>query len=177
MRPQTPFWLRRLGLLASIAGLAYIAIRRGLLLVDVDGRSMAPAILDGDRVLVLRTGVVILRRGWMVLASPPPPWDQYAQSPISECAGAGTPWVLKRLAARPGDPFPQSTLPGATGRDALTNRGPVPHHSYFLLGDAPACEDSRTWGCVPAANIVGPVILRIGSRSTPAAGTRATLPG
>ena len=51
------------------AAIAVLAARRGLDVVDVRGRSMAPALLPGDRLLVARVGSS--RVGNVVLAADP----------------------------------------------------------------------------------------------------------
>jgi signal peptidase I len=53
---------------------------------------------------------------------------------------------------------PQSRL--ADGKDFDHTWKTVPQGAYFMVGDnrASSC-DSRTWGAVPRANLIGPVIL------------------
>ena len=59
----------RLVLWSLLAAAAVLATRRRLDVVEVRGRSMAPALLPGDRLLVARIGSP--RRGAVVLAADP----------------------------------------------------------------------------------------------------------
>jgi signal peptidase I len=108
----------------------------------VTGPSMAPTFLDGDRVLVRRTRPAAVRRGDVALVALP--------------TGNGTGWVVKRVAALPGDPAPPD-LPGPH----------VPPGMLVLLGDnPPASIDSRDFGYVPIERLFGVVVrkLRAGDR-------------
>src|SRR5690242_15766162 len=70
-------------------------VRQRWLLVIVEGVSMAPTYLPGDRLLVRRTTLAGVRRGAVVLLT----------SPGAGLAG-DPPFMLKRAAALPGDPVP-----------------------------------------------------------------------
>jgi signal peptidase I len=106
-------------------------------------------------------------RGQIVVFTAPPS--------ASECsAGDGGSTFVKRLIGLPGEqvserngyvyvdgkplhePYVEPSL-----RDTLTQTWPrIPKDHYFFMGDdrAHSC-DSRTWGTVPRANLIGPVIL------------------
>ncbi len=99
-------------------------------------RSMAPAFLPGDRLLVVRRPGRAYRRGDAVVARDP------------EQAGG---YILKRIAALPGDPWP----PGFSGT------GPVPPGRVVLLADNRVeGRDSRAFGAIPLAALVGRVVWR-----------------
>lgn len=109
----------------------------GVRIAVVNGPSMAPTLRDSDRVLVRRVRRRSLRRGDVVLAAMPTP--------------AGTGWIIKRLAALPGDPAPK-VLAGPN----------VPDGMVVLLGDNPQSSvDSRDFGYVPVERLFGVVVRRV----------------
>jgi signal peptidase I len=108
-------------------------LRGGLLLVTVTGWSMAPALADGDRLLVRKGPAGAVRRGDVVL--------------LRRDAGGDPRNYVKRAVALPGEPMP-----------APVGAGAVPAGTVVVLGDNPGSEDSRQWGPVPAAQVVGVVI-------------------
>jgi signal peptidase I len=111
----------------ALAVVGYLRYRFRLALVW--GPSMLPTLADGDRVLVRRTRPARIRHGDVVLV----------------CKGGD--WIVKRVAARPGDPAPAG-LPGPR----------VPTGRYALLGDNPQWSiDSRDFGYVAATAIFGVV--------------------
>ncbi|WP_406865005.1 S26 family signal peptidase [Streptomyces sp. HUAS MG47] len=124
--------------LAVLVGLFLVA-RQRLLVVTVHGASMTPALVPGDRILVLRRSARRLRdRRIVVLRS-----DRIPAS------GRGD-LVVKRVAALAGAPVPAGA-------------GLVPDGHLVVLGDNPAVStDSRVWGPVPAASVVGVMVGRVG---------------
>jgi signal peptidase I len=155
---------------AQLAGLASVARFATLLLVSyslffnlsvVRGSSMAPGILDGDRILV---------EPWSYLLGPVERGDvvvlRYPLDPDVD--------YIKRIIGLPGD---HVRLAG--GRVAINDawlQEPyvaevdagseldllVPDGNYFVLGDnRPRSSDSREFGCVPEAFVRGRVDLRL----------------
>jgi signal peptidase I len=151
-----------LGPMVALAGAA-LWVRRRLVAVTVYGPSMAPAFRDGDRVLVRRTGVDRLRRGQVVVIERPEPDGRWRPS----SGPAPTHWMIKRVAAMPGDPVPAdvaTAMTNAATPDAATT-GPVtvvPGRALVLLGDnAAASYDSRQVGLFPAERLLGVVVRKL----------------
>ncbi len=121
--------------------------------VTVHGPSMEPELADGDQVLARRCGLGHLRPGHLVLFREP---GLHRRRRAAWLTGAGQDcWVIKRVAAIPGDPVPE-TVRVTAGVAAV-----VPARALVVLGDAPsASRDSRLWGFIPASQILGVVVRR-----------------
>ena len=136
---------------AAFGVLAGLAVASGVLrwrycVVTVRGPSMEPDLTDGDRLLARRCGPGRLRCGELVVFSEPGiPGRRAAR--LTRAAAQG--WVIKRVAALPGDPVPASCRP-AVGGAAV-----VPPGAIVVLGTAPISRDSPHWGFVPARRIFG----------------------
>lgn len=151
----------------SAAGLrpAIAALLGGrLAAVTVRGASMEPAYRDGDRVLVLRRRKA-LTTGQVVVVERPDGVMRWARPPLPPGSGSGSgcggttlhtrQWMIKRVAAAPGDPVPADLLPNWARGTQLR----VPPDSLVLLGDnADFSIDSRTVGYFPVARVLGPVL-------------------
>jgi signal peptidase I len=136
------------GAVAALA-LAYAALRRALIVVTVRGTSMEPTYQDGDRVLV--------RRG----RAPSPGQVIVMLHPRGSAPAARTRWIIKRVAAVPGDLVPRDTV------DALAEvpEDRVPPGNLVLLGDNPRTSiDSRQAGYFPAEWMVGAALRRVAGR-------------
>ncbi|MBB5873661.1 signal peptidase I [Allocatelliglobosispora scoriae] len=121
-------------------------LRRRALLVTVDGLSMEPTLLHGQRVLVWRTRRRLVRVGRLAVLAPP------------ESAARRRPLLVKRLVALPGEPVPDefAAAPGLLD-------GRVPADGLFVVGDNRAgSSDSRDLGPFPLAGLVGVVWFRVG---------------
>jgi signal peptidase I len=117
-------------------------LRRRLLLVTVEGRSMTPTYAPGDRLLVRRIPFSALRRGEAVVL----------RSPGAELPGEPR-YLVKRAAALPGDPVPAG----------VPADGPVvPDGRLAVLGDnANGSADSRHIGLLSSDAVVGVVLRRM----------------
>lgn len=141
-------WNGPTAIMVTAALACLYALRRRLLIATVSGFSMAPVLHPGDRLLVRRASLVRLRPGAIVVVEP----DSRAAGPRP-----GSGFVIKRLAAVPGDPRPAYVPPQV---------GPqVPTGWFAILGDNPdASRDSRGYGLVSQERLVGVVIRLIGRR-------------
>lgn len=127
--------------------------------VTVRGSSMAPAYRDGDRVVVRRSGTP--ERGRVVVVEQGGGQHPGQRAPLAALAGAvdvaGRAWLIKRVAAVPGDPVPFDTSPALAGSAGRR----VPEGALVLLGDnAEVSVDSRTLGFFPADRLLG-VVVRV----------------
>jgi signal peptidase I len=128
--------------------LAAGALRRRFVLITVTGDSMAPTLTPGDRVLVRRARVGQLRHGQIVVLEMPGAGGRWMTPP----ARPGHDWMIKRVAALPGDPVPESCLPGSAGSAGQR----VPEGRLIVLGDNAAWStDSRQIGYLPAERLLG----------------------
>ncbi|MEU4197250.1 S26 family signal peptidase [Kribbella sp. NPDC026611] len=136
---------RMLPLAVAVVAAAAVALRKALVITNVHGMSMAPTFRDGERLLAVR-GLRRLRTGDVVLCRIP--------SGYSVPGAGGDALLVKRVAALPGDPEP----PGPAAEEVARIS---PGHVY-VLGDALGHSlDSRTFGPLPQASIVGIVVGRL----------------
>jgi len=124
----------------ATAALAAISARRGYVVVTVCGDSMAPALRDGDRLLVRRTRRRGPRRGEIAV---------FAQ-PLGRTVD-GLEWLVKRITAVPGDPTPAEVLP-------VVGTALVPAGHLVVRGDNPHSQDSRHFGWVRFDTLLGVVV-------------------
>ncbi|MFG1701369.1 S26 family signal peptidase [Nonomuraea sp. NPDC049309] len=142
-------WFAVAAVAALVLALA-VAARRGLVVVQVSGVSMAPTFLPGDRVLVRRTSAV--RRGQVIVFESTRPGGWGTGPP-------GPPWAIKRVTALPGDPVPDDVAKAAKAEPGE----PVPEGALVVVGDGPSSADSRVYGYLPADRVLGVVVRRLSS--------------
>jgi signal peptidase I len=155
-----------IGVLPGVLLAGAWTLRRRISIVTVSGLSMLPTYVAGDRLLVRRASIDRLQVGQVVVFEQPDAsggWAAPARSP-----GAGRGWMIKRVAALPGDRWPAISWPleqPSGGHD----RGRVPADRLVVTGDNPAVSyDSRKFGYVPADRLFGVVVRQLerGSTST-----------
>ncbi|GAB3971081.1 S26 family signal peptidase [Plantactinospora veratri] len=134
-------------------------LRARLVVVTVEGGSMEPTLHGHDRVVARRTPARRLRVGQIVVVEQP----RFDPGRSGSTSGGGLRdrrWMIKRLAALPGDPLP----PGVTVAGGAAS---VPAGRVVVLGDnRDASTDSRTFGPVPLDQVLG-VALRRYARGGP----------
>lgn len=150
--------MRRYLLALPVCGLLVaLALRQRFVLATVDGDSMWPTLKPGDRVLVRRVRLGQLRAGQLVVIEPPGidgDWGTPVGGPTRSRR-----WIIKRVAAAPGDPRPGDCLPDPTG----IPEPQVPVGKLVVIGDNPSwSQDSRQWGYFPGDRLLGVVVRRIG---------------
>jgi len=132
-------------LLALAAVGAGIGIARAaLLVIRVDGASMAPAFRAGDTVLTIRRALrPNVRRGDVVVCRRP--------------AGMPGPdeFLIKRVVAIAGDPVPDD--PVKAGQTISAGR-------VYVRGDGERSLDSRVFGAIPTDHVIGHVVARLSPR-------------
>jgi signal peptidase I len=143
---------------AVLAVTAAVVVTAGVLrwryaLVTVSGPSMEPELANGDRLLARRCGLGRLRRGDLVIFREP---GRYGWRPAWLSGAARQRWVIKRVAAIPGDPVPDAVRPAVSGAAV------VPPRSIVVLGTAVRSRDSRQWGFITAQDILGVSRARLG---------------
>lgn len=158
--------------LVLLAGLAVAVF--GVTTVGVDGGSMSPSLLDGDRALVPRYETWLHRLGagsWgvgdVVYFRPPGVAPSGWRARLT-----GGPYLIKRIVAVEGQTVElrrgRLWIDGAPATEPYLGGGPVavasrppetvPPGHVFVLGDnrAPlASRDSRAFGPVPLAQVAG----------------------
>jgi signal peptidase I len=147
------------GVAAAVLGAGLV--RRKLAVVEVTGRSMEPVLSSGDRVLVRRARLSELRPGLVAVVEMPRLDLDHPELPPGWPPGPRE-WLIKRVAALPGDP-----LPAGVPSPGPDQRGLVPPGMFVVLGDNPTWSyDSRAIGCIPAERLLGVMIRPLnGSRA------------
>jgi signal peptidase I len=148
-----------------------VVLGRRLVWATVQGTSMSPTYANGDRVLVRRGNAVHV--GDVVVIEKPDADLRWTDPPIKPGVGrrglATRAWMIKRVAAGPGDPIPRwnfgasaglAKSPRSDGAEfAGQGRLPgdhVPEGMLILIGDnADASFDSREIGFFPADRVLG----------------------
>src|SRR5207302_6119180 len=96
--------------LCCIGVIAYCLVlaRRHRMVIEVIGRSMLPGFRPGDRVMLRRASAGQLAIGMVAVARPPRRIPAAAGTAPEGPLWASRRWVIKRIAALPGDSAPES---------------------------------------------------------------------
>lgn len=151
---------RALAIMSAGSLALLLSIRRIAWFTVVEGASMEPTLLHGDRLLVVSPLVRAPRHGDIVTFS----------SPIQPDAQ-----LIKRVAALEGELAPGPAQMRAIGEHGSLqaepgNLTPVPPRHLYVLGDSPGL-DSSIFGPVPLDNILGTALRR---REPPATTSKET---
>jgi signal peptidase I len=141
------------GAMAVLAALTVCArmLRRRIAIVAVTGSSMQPTLTTGDRVLVRRATISEVRRGQIIVFEKPGREGLWASEPPRWPADRRE-WLIKRVAAIPGDQLPEELLSAAI----RSFESSVPAGKLVVLGDnADRSHDSRQIGYIPAERLLG----------------------
>lgn len=143
--------------LAFLLAAGIRAVRSRLAVVEVAGPSMQPALSSGDRVLVRRAPLAELRSGLVVVVEQPDVDGRWELAPPRWPPRGRRAWLIKRVAAVPGERRP----PGVPPPGAVSDDGLVPPGMFVVLGDNAALSlDSRVIGCIPAERLLG-IMVRL----------------
>lgn len=140
---------------AAVTALSGRRLRRRVMVVSIIGDSMSPTFGSGDRVLVVRSRPQRLRVGDVIVLAPNATAPRPLPGGLVVESGAEAGWLIKRVAAMPGDRVPgpvTSRVPGAlVGPGRLVVLGDNPRVSY----------DSRHAGAITFDQVVGRVARRL----------------
>ncbi|MEU9314643.1 S26 family signal peptidase [Streptomyces sp. NPDC048295] len=137
--------------------------RRRLLAVTVRGYSMSPALMPGDRLLVLRGTRRVATGRVAVVVAPHPEHGWHGPEDTTPDS-----WYVKRVVAVAGEPVPHWAVrcPGTH----------VPPGMLVLLGERPGSRDSKQCGYCPEDKVIGAVLLRLRAAAAPGASSPAGPP-
>jgi signal peptidase I len=150
----------------ALAGIGAVALavtllRRRFLLVVVNGTSMEPTYEDRDRLLARRRPGPTIPVGSVVVLTGQES-GHYAPVKVGDRTMVlrTSRYLVKRLAARPGDPVPPECV------TVIGDDGPavVPPGKVVVFGDNRTSSlDSRVFGFLDEEQILGTVIRRLGA--------------
>lgn len=154
-------WILVTALAAASLIVGIAVARRLFVMVRVTGTSMLPAFGPHDRVLVQRRAGGKIGVGTVAVLAEPHDVLSWRLTPPGRPGLGEATWVIKRVAAIPGDTVPESV------RAAAARAEIVPDGMLVVLSDNPEGNDSRRWGFIPVNRVLGPVVLRIPSSPGP----------
>ena len=154
---MTPLLIAAAVVVIAALSAAVIRVRRTIVAITVEGMSMSPVYVDGDRVLVSRRIAAPVARNQVVVLEPPHPssgwsdpptiWPTFASQLVHQAGSRGGWRSCSR--DRPGSPRPVRRRDRRSGR------------SLVVLGEHPRSEDSKQWGCLQADRVLGVVLRKL----------------
>jgi signal peptidase I len=135
-----------IGAAALLLASCLAAMRLLLTVVTVAGTSMEPTYRQGQRLLMARVPPAAIKVGSAIVF-----WG-----PVDDGGHDGVKrfYIVKRLAAEPGDLIPDLVLAAVDARQG----DPVPPGKLVVLSDSVTGADSRSWGYLPAAAVAGVIL-------------------
>lgn len=159
--------LAAVGIVLAVPAGLLLWLNRTRVAVEVVGHSMEPAFRHGERLLVRRVPAARLRVGDVVVLGRP---DTAELQEVLLSQDSMPPWVVKRVAALPGDPVPDSVLPAVPGGNTAGDGTVAPGRLVVLGDNSDHSTDSRVWGPIPDDRVLGTVRRRMAlPRAAPAA--------
>ncbi|NUR60412.1 MAG: hypothetical protein HOV87_17390 [Catenulispora sp.] len=143
--------------IAAAAAAAVLWARRRLVLITVDGISMTPTYQPGDRLMVSRRLRGLPAVGQVVVVERPVPGSGWRGLKPLDRSLDNRRWLVKRVAAVPGDPIPELVRQ----RLGLPDGARVGGGEIVLLGEHADSEDSKLWGGFPVDRVLGVVLRRL----------------
>ena len=138
--------------IAAAVGIGWLRAR--VVVVTVEGGSMEPTLRSHDRVVVRRLPTRRLRVGQIVVLERPYHDGEWVWRAAPGNGIRHRAWIIKRLAALPGDPLPP-------GVELAGGPAGVPAGRAAVFGDnRDASTDSRTFGLVPLDRVLGVALSR-----------------
>ncbi len=165
----------------TILLLLWLVLRRSFIVITVNGESMEPTLIGGDRVLLLRFWPHRwLRQGQIIVCQylTESELNTFQSSKPTIChlvtRKCKSYYYIKRLLGTGGERviIPPQNAPNwllhnhTIKRDSIGNFiWQVPPGHCFVKGDSPYSYDSTSWGPIPLDHIVGIVLLKLPRRA------------
>ncbi len=152
-------WVEAITIALVVVALIFAFLFR---LVSVDGTSMMSTLAHGERLVLSRLPYTPAYEDIVVLTQ-----EGYEAPLIKRIIGLPGDVIdvdENGVVYRNGSALEESYVSAPTARESMEEAVKVPDGYVFVMGDnrARSCSvDSRTFGCVPQANILGKTVFRI----------------
>ena len=162
--PRTKSLFRTILEPMAVAVALAAAARAAVHIYSIPSRSMAPTLEPGDQIIVTRYFHSTPERGHVIVFRSPAGSDELIVKRVIGVPGDLVDSRLGRVRIG-GHTLPEAYVLRAAASGAITPQV-IPADSYFVLGDnRDDSLDSRTWGVVPRAHVVGRARLVLWSSS------------
>jgi signal peptidase I len=152
--PRTKSFLRTILQPMAVAIALAVVARAAVHIYSIPSRSMAPTLEPGDQIVVTRYIGSAPERGHVIVFRSTAGTDELMVKRVIGLPGDLVDSRLGRVRVG-GHTLPESYVLRSAASGAIEPQV-IPASSYFVLGDnRDDSLDSRTWGVVPHANVVG----------------------